>query len=134
MAEQAPDKSDLHEKQSETSVTERDTSDIKVDLVEDDTVEINLNILAEKEVGKILENIAKVEGLEDEIAEEIETLSLDEAVPDENKNNEGTVEEVIVPIEDPYEKATRYLAKHNIIGLFQVITFTLNLVTKDACS
>ena len=44
---------------------------------------------------------------------------------DESKEPHENEHVPIVPIEDPFEKATKYLAKHNIIGLFQVITFPL---------
>ena len=125
MAEQASDKNVFNETNSETSLPERDTDDISVDLVEETDINQETGTFSGKNAEKSLETIENAQEVEKEIVEEIKILAVDQVNEDGSEEQHANEEAPIVPIEDPFDKATKYLAKHNIIGLFQVTTFPL---------
>ena len=125
MAEPAPDKNVVNENNSDTSLPDRDTDDISVDLVDETNINQKTSIFSENNAENALGTVENALEVESEIVEEINILAVDEVNADESKEPHENEHVPIVPIEDPFEKATKYLAKHNIIGLFQVITFPL---------
>ena len=122
MAGQASDNIVFNETNSETSLPERDADDISVDLVEETNINQETSTFSETNAEKSLETIENAQELENEIVEEIKILAVDQFNADGNEEKHENEQAPIVPIEDPFEKATKYLAKHNIIGLFQVNT------------
>lgn len=65
-------------------------------------------------------SVAKEVETEDEEIEEEATEEEEEEEDDETSEDDLYNREYITPIEDPYQKALKYFAKHNILDLFGV--------------
>lgn len=131
MAEQSPDKSDSDDKLEQSTLQYGDSEDIVVGFVEGNRADGSVPSSDKDSSTDVLENGEKREHNND-ISDLTARLSISDNA--ESKEAEESEEVKIVPIEDPYKKATKYLAKHNIIELFQVLCFISFVVTMDACA
>ena len=76
-----------NENNSETSLPERDTDDISVDLVEETDINQKTSIYSENNAGNFLGTVENAQEVESEIVEEINILAVGEVNADERRSH-----------------------------------------------